>query len=161
MVEAAAPRPPVPVPATMAVSAFEPLSIVMVWPAPKPTEFAIGMTVAPALVEAPTTVAPAVPTVAIVAISVIAPVSITIVWPGLKSATLATLILVAPTLEPFGKVVAAWTRKSAQLLSVSAPSGNRPALRLWSAVGPPRPPGPTLAGEAARQPLCPDPEAPW
>ena len=36
-VEAPVPRPPLPVPATMAVSAFDPLSIVMVWPAPKPT----------------------------------------------------------------------------------------------------------------------------
>ena len=78
----------------------------------------------------PTVVAPAVPTVAMTAVSRFAPVSIMIVWPAAKSATLATLILVAPAAEAAGSVVAACNRKSVQLLSVSGPSGKRPALRL-------------------------------
>ena len=116
--------------ATTAVSWFAPLSMVMVWPALKPIALATGITVAPTSVAAPTVVAPAVPTVAMTAVSRFAPVSIMIVWPAAKSATLATLILVAPAAEAADRVVAGCIRKSVQLLSVSAPSGKRPALLL-------------------------------
>jgi hypothetical protein len=51
------------------------------------------------------------------------------VRPALKLATLATLMLFAPGSEAAVIVVAGCTRKSSQLLSVSCPSGNRPALR--------------------------------
>src|SRR5271169_1669381 len=102
----------------------------MVWPAVKPAPLAIGMTVAPTSVAVPTVVAPAVPTVAMTADSRFAPVSIIIVWPAAKSATLATLILVAPAAEAADRVVAGCNRKSVQLLSVSRPSGKRPALLL-------------------------------
>ena len=71
----APPLPPV-AETTTAVSWFAPLSMVMVWPALKPTAPATGITVAPASVAAPTVVAPAVPTVAITAVSWFAPVSI-------------------------------------------------------------------------------------
>ena len=43
---------------------------------------------------------------------------------------LVTLRLVAPAGEEVDKVATACVRKSVQLLSVSAPSGNRPALEL-------------------------------
>src|ERR1017187_5834878 len=124
------PRPPLPpaVEATTAVSWFAPLSMAMVWPAVKPIPLATGITVAPTLVAAPTVVAPAEPTVAMTAVSRFEPVSIVIVWPGPKSATLATLMLVAPSAEAADRVVAGCNRKSVQLLSVSAPSGKRPAL---------------------------------
>ena len=49
-------------------------------------------------------------------------------------------------------------RKSAQLLSVSRPSGKRPALRL--APPPCPPPRPPVAGTTARQPLWPAPDTP-
>ena len=127
--------------ATTAVSRFAPLSMVMVWPALKPAALATGITVAPTSVAVPTVVPPAVPTVAMTAVSRFAPVSIMIVWPAPKSATLATLILFAPAAESAGRVVAACNRKSRQLLSVSAPSGKRPALLIGArlAAGPPRP----------------------
>ena len=111
--------------------------MVMVWPALKPIALATGITVAPAPVAAPTVVAPAVPTVAMTAVSRFAPVSIIIVWPAAKSATLATLILVAPAAEAADRVVAGCVRKSVQLLSVSRPSGKRPALLLAAARGRP------------------------
>ena len=138
--------------------------MVMVWPAVKPAALATGITVAPTLVAAPTVVAPAVPTVAMTAVSRFAPVSIIIVWPAAKSATLATLMLVAPAAEAAGRVVAGCNRKSVQLLSVSAPSGKRPALR-WGvlaagAPGPPKPPRPA-PGAGTRQPLSPAPEVAW
>ncbi len=134
------PLPPPVVAATTAVSRFAPLSMVMVWPALKPAALATGITVAPTSVAAPTVVAPAVPTVAMTAVSRFAPVSIIIVWPAAKSATLATLILVAPAAEAADRVVAGCNRKSVQLLSVSRPSGKRPALLLG-----------VLAADAARR----------
>jgi hypothetical protein len=76
-----------------------------------------------------TIVPPGVPTVAMTAVSRFAPVSITIVWPTLKS-TLLTLMLFAPTTESAERVEAVCKWKSPQLLSVSAPSGKRPALLL-------------------------------
>src|ERR1035437_8253059 len=161
------PRPPLPPPvveATTAVSWFAALSMVMVWPAAKPAPLATGITVAPTLVAAPTVVAPAVPTVAMTAVSKLAPVSIIIVWPAPKSATLATLILFAPAAEAADRVLAGCNRKSVQLLSVSRPSGKRPAL-LWGglaarAAGPPPQP-PPQPGVGTRQPLSPAPEAAW
>src|ERR1035437_3301411 len=167
-----APAPPLPGPpplppvvaATTAVSWFAPLSMVMVWPALKRAPLATGTTVAPTWVAAPTVVAPAVPTVAMTAVSRLAPVSIIIVWPAPKSATLATLILFAPAAEAADRVLAGCNRKSLQLLSVSRPSGKRPAL-LWGvlaagAAGPPKPPRPA-PGVGTRQPLSPAPEAAW
>src|SRR5690348_11712331 len=102
--------------------------MVMVWPKLKPVALATGITVAPTPVAVATVVAPAVPTVAMMAVSSFAPVSILIVWPAENSATLATLILVAPLAEGADKVVAGVVRKSVQLLSLSRPSGKRPAL---------------------------------
>src|ERR1017187_7860394 len=162
-----APTPPLSPPvveATTAVSWFAPLSMVMVWPAAKPAPLATGITVAPTLVAAPTVVAPAVPTVAMTAVWRFAPVSIIIVWPAPKSATLATLILFAPAAEAADRVLAGCNRKSLQLLSVSRPSGKRPAL-LWGvlaagAPAPPKPPRPA-PGVGTRQPLSPAPEAAW
>ena len=86
-----------------------------------------------------------------------APASIVIVWPGAKSATLVTLMLVAPAVEAADRVVAGCTRKSVQLLSVSAPSGKRPTLRLACAgAAPPRPPPcPPATGAGTRQPALP------
>src|SRR3954464_9333892 len=103
---------------------------------------ATGIAVAPISVAVPTVVPPGVPTVAMVAVSRFSPVSIIIVWPASKSVTLTTLILFAPADEAVGIVVAVCSRKSRQLLSVSAPSGKRPALRAVAAPapGPPRPP---------------------
>ena len=118
--------------------------MVMVWPALKPVALATGITVAPASVAVRTVVAPAVPTVAMTAVSRFAPVSIMIVWPASKPSTLATLILVAPAAEAVDRVVAACVRKSVQLLSVSAPSGKRPALVLVAAGA--NGPKPTRAG---------------
>src|ERR1700759_5619958 len=112
--------------AMIAVSAFAPVSIVIVSPARKPIAEATGMMVAPAAVAAAAVVAPAVPTVAITAVSLAAPVSMVIVWPGLKPSKLLTLILVAPVAVATERVAAAWVEKSPQLLSVSAPSGKRP-----------------------------------
>jgi hypothetical protein len=91
--------------------------------------------VAPAAVSALTVVAPAVPTVAISAVSRFAPESIRTVSPGLKPSTLATLILVAPATEAKDRVVAGDVTKSLQLLPVSAPSGNRPALVFDALAG--------------------------
>src|SRR5262249_6521539 len=109
---------------------------------------------------APAGVAPAVPTVAMTAVSRSAPVSIRIVWPATKSATLATLMLVAPAAEAAGKVVAGCNRKSVQLLSVSTPSGKRPALLLMAtAAAPGRPKPPAAPGVGMRQLRCPAPEA--
>jgi hypothetical protein len=74
--------PPLPPPAldtTVVVSAFAPLSMVMLWPAMKPVTLATVITVAPALVPAPIVVAPAVPTAAITAVSASALVSIVII----------------------------------------------------------------------------------
>ena len=59
--------------ATTAVSSFAPVSIVIVWPALKPTALATGTTVAPTSVAAATVVAPGVPTVAMTAVSTFAP----------------------------------------------------------------------------------------
>ena len=123
----APPLPPV-VETTTAVSRFAPLSIAMVWPALKPAAPATGITVAPTLVAAPTVVAPPVPTVAMTAVSRLAPVSIMIVCPAAKSVTPATLILLAPAADAADRMVAGCNRKSVQLLSVSRPSGKRPAL---------------------------------
>jgi hypothetical protein len=81
-------------------------------------------------VEVGIVVAPAVPTVAMTAVSEFEPESIRIVWPERKPSVLVTLILVASAGEAADKVAAACVRKSVQLLSVSAPSGNRPALVL-------------------------------
>src|SRR5215472_9591340 len=120
--------------------------MVMPWPALKPNALTTGIVVAPTLVAALEVVAPAVPTVAITAVSRLAPVSTVIVWPAAKSVTLAILILVAPAADAADSVVAGCSRKSVQLLSVSKPSGKRPAL-LWGvatgeAAGPPPRPGP-------------------
>ena len=96
------------------------------------------------------------------AVSWFAPVSITIVWPAAKSATLATLILFAPAADGAARVVAVCNRKSLQLLSVSAPSGKRPALLIGRSSraaaarrSHPRPPAP---GAATRQPFAPAPD---
>jgi hypothetical protein len=124
----APPLPPV-VATIRAVSSFGPLSMVTVWPAVKPMPPATGINEVPAVVAAVVVVAPAVPTEAIVAVSAFAPPSIVTVWPGAKSVTAATLILVAPASDAAASVVAGWSLKSLQLLSVSAPSGKRPALR--------------------------------
>src|SRR5450755_1219949 len=104
--------------------------MVMVWPGLKPITPATGITDAPTSVPAPSVVAPAVPTVAITAVSRFAPASILIVWPALKPATLATLILAAPAAAAADKAVVGSVTKSVQLLSVSTPSGKRPALVL-------------------------------
>jgi hypothetical protein len=122
--------------ATIAVSAVALLPMVMVWPSRKPTAPATGMTVAPAAVLIATVVAPAVPTVAMTAVSRFAPVSIMIFWPASKPSTLSTLMLVAPATDAADRVAAAWVKKSLQLLSVSAPSGKRPAL---VSIAPPAP----------------------
>src|ERR1039458_8423820 len=102
--------------------------------------------------------------VAMTAVWRFAPVSIIIVWPAAKSATLATLILVAPAAEAADRVVAGCNRKSVQLLSVSRPSGKRPALLSGAlaagAAGPPKPPRPE-PGVGTRQPLSPDPDVAW
>lgn len=117
---------------TTAVSEFAPSSIVIVWPFVKPVTLCAGRIVAPTAVEARNVVAPAVPTVERIADSAFAPESMRIVWPGRKPAVLATLMLVAPRSEGADKDAAACVRKSVQLLSVSAPSGNRPALVLMA-----------------------------
>src|SRR5437868_3089589 len=135
--------------------------MVMAWLTVKPNALATGITVALALVAEPTVVAPAVPAVAMTALSRSAPVSIRIVWPAPKSATLATLMLVAPTAEAAGKAVADCNKKSLQLLSVSAPSGNRPALLLITTAAAPGRPPPAAPGVGARQPLIPAPEMAW
>src|SRR5208283_3712004 len=108
-----------------------------------------------------TVVAPAVPTVAITAVSKSAPVSIMIVWPASKPATLATLMLVAPLPEGVDRMVAACNRKSLQLLSLSTPSGKRPALVLVPPAAANSPKSPTEPGTGTKQPLCPSPEAAW
>src|SRR5215813_7525505 len=93
------------------------------------------------------------------AVSWFAPLSMVMVWPAIKSATLATLMLVAPAAEAAGKLVAGCNRKSVQLLSVSTPSGKRPALLLIAtAAAPGRPKPPAAPGVGTRQPLCPAPE---
>ena len=120
--------------ATTAFSEFAPLSIVMVWPPLKPTALARGITFAPAAVAALTVVAPAVPTAAMSAVSRFAPVSIRIVSPGSNPSTLATLTLVAPDADEADSMVADAVMKSSQLLSVSRPSGKRPALVLDAEV---------------------------
>src|SRR5262245_59278772 len=118
------------------------------------------MAVAPVVEAVATVVPPAVPTVAMTAVSRLAPVSIMMVCPAEKSATLATLMLGSPAARAIGRLVADWTRKSAQLLSVSAPSGRRPELLLLAPANPPppRPPPPPPrppppAGAGAVQPL--------
>ena len=133
--------------ATTAVSEFAPLSIVMVWPFLKPVALAAGRTVAPTSVAVRTVVAPAVPTVAMTAVSRFAPVSIMTFWPASKPSTLVTLMLVAPAAEAVDRVAAACVTKSVQLLSVSAPSGKRPALVL---VAPGRA-GPLIMAPAGRR----------
>src|SRR5437899_7397221 len=115
---------------TTAVSEFDPPSIVIVWPLLKPVALAAGRTVAPVSVEVRNVVAPAVPTVERIAVSAFAPESIRIVWPGRKPSVLETLMLVAPASEAADKEAAACVEKSAQLLSVSEPSGKRAALVL-------------------------------
>src|ERR1043166_6418003 len=157
-----APPLPPPVAATAAVSWFAPLSIVMVWPGLNPNAPATGIAVAPAVVAAGAVGLPAGPPDAMGAVSWFAPVSIVIVWPAAKSATPATLILVAPAAAPAGRVVAGCTRKSAQLLSVSTPSGKRPALRCgMRAPCPPKPPRPPPApGGGTRHPPSPIPDTP-
>src|ERR1700733_9806043 len=106
----------------------------MVWPGLKPVTPATGITVAPTSEAVPTVVAPAVPTVTITAVSRFAPASILIVWPEPKPATLATLILVAPAADAADNAVVGSVKKSVQLLSVSTPSGKRPALVLEAAT---------------------------
>jgi hypothetical protein len=133
---------------TTAVSEFAPVPMAMDSPGMKPIVVATGMTVAPAAVADSNVLAPAVPTVAMTADSKFVPVSTMIFWPGVSPSTLATLRLVAPIAEADARGAAAWIAKSAQLLSVSAPSGKRPALR----------PGP---GAGTRQPLCVGPEMAW
>ena len=99
------------------------------------------------------------------AVSAFAPVSIVIVCPATKSATLATLMLVAPAADATGRMVAACTRKSVQLLSrvgavreaARAPVG-RVAGRGERRTGPK--PAPE-AGVGTRQPLCSAPDTPW
>src|SRR6185312_8037811 len=98
-----------------------------------PVALATGITVAPAAVAVPTVEAPAVPTVAITPVSRFAPESILTDWPALKPATLATLMLFAPAAEAANNAVVGSVKKSVQLLSVSAPSGKRPALVLEAA----------------------------
>src|SRR5262249_56592248 len=104
------------------------------------------------------------PTGAMPGVSTVARGSTVIVGPAAKSATLATLMLVAPASEAAESVVAGCSRKSVQLLSVSAPSGKRPALRCGvltaGAAGPPKPPRPG-PGVGTRQPLSPAPQAAW
>src|SRR5258708_5144077 len=114
----------------MAVSEFAPSSMEIVCPFAKPVTLSAWRTVAPTPAEAVNVVAPAVPTVGRTAVSRFAPESIRIFWPGRKPSVLVTLRLVAPAGEAADKVAAAWVRKSVQLLSVSAPSGNRPVLVL-------------------------------
>src|ERR1700682_1748190 len=117
---------------TTAVSEFAPSSIVIVWPLPKPVTLTAGRRVAPASVEVRTVVAPAVPTAAMTAVSVFAQESIWTVWPGRKPSVLATLMFVAPAADVADKDAAACVEKSVQLLSLSSPSGNRPALVLMA-----------------------------
>ena len=74
-----------------------------------------------------------------------------IVSPAAKSAMLATLILFAPAAEASGRVVAVCNRKSRQLLSVSAPSGKRPALRLGALAGRTARPAETTTARAGRR----------
>lgn len=146
--------------ATIAVSRFAPLPIVMLWPGPKPIALATGRAVAPALVSLRTVVPPAVPTVAMEAVSRFSLKSIITIWPAERSATLATLILFVPAAESAARVIAVCTRKSRQLLPVSAPSGNRPALLIGAFPEPSRPKGPLGAlGEGTLQPLPGD--SPW
>src|SRR3954451_3208973 len=98
--------------------------------------------------------APAVPIVSMTAVSRFSPVSTLIVWPAEKSVTLGTLMLVEPAAAPVGRVVTGCTRKSLQLLSVSSPSGKRPALLLLAETGEeagPKPPAD--AGAGTRQPF--------
>src|SRR5882757_8784516 len=119
---------------TTAVSEFAPSSMEMVWPLLKPVTLAVGRTVAPTPVEALNVVAPAVPTVAMIAFSRFAPESIRIACPGRKPSILVTLMLVARAGEVADKVATACVRKSLQLLSLSAPSGNRPELVFVATV---------------------------
>lgn len=148
--------------ATVAVSLFPPSSIVIDSPALKPIGLATGITVAPSAVAELTVVAPAVPTVEMTAGSALAPESTVIAWPAVKPATLATLMFVAPAAAPAGKVVAGCTMKSVQLLSVSAPSGKRPALLLVADAAKAAGPKPPLAiGEVTKQPSFPVPEVAW
>ena len=84
----------------------------------------------PTPVEVRNVVAPAVPTAEMATVSTFTPESIRIAWPEWKPSVPETLMLVAPAAEVADKVAAACVRKSVQLLSVSAPSGNRPALAL-------------------------------
>jgi hypothetical protein len=68
----------------------------------------------------------------------------------------------APAGAAAESVLADCNRKSSQLLSVSAPSGNRPALLLVPPAAAAAGPGPRPdPGEATRQPPCPAPEAAW
>src|SRR3954447_26297864 len=89
----------------------------------------------PAGMALPVVEAPAVPIVSITAVSRFSPVSTLIVWPAEKSVMLGTLTFVAPAAEPIGRAVAGCTRKSVQLLSLSNPSGKRPALLLPAETG--------------------------
>src|SRR3954469_17318594 len=159
----APPLPPA-IEATTAVSGVGPLLSVIICPGLKPSALETGSTVAPTPLAADSVVAPDVPTVAITAVSTLAPASMVIVWPTAKSATLSTLRLVAPARDAAESVVAGCNRKSLQLLSVSAPSGKRPALRCGvltaGVAAPPNPPRP-LPGVGTRQPLSPAPDLPW
>src|SRR6476659_213858 len=119
--------------AITAVSEFVPLSIVMVWTLLKPAALATGIADAPTAVAVPTIEPPAVPTVEMTPVSRFAPESILMLWPALKPATLETLILVAPAADAADNAVVGSVTKSVQLLSVSAPSGKRPALVLEAA----------------------------
>ena len=92
------------------------------------------MAIAPRAVAVRSVVAPAVPIVSIVAVSRSGPESMRIESPAAKPSAPATLMLVAPATEATGRVVAAWVRKSAQLLAVSAPSGKRPVLAVVAAA---------------------------
>ena len=115
--------------------------------------------VTPAVVEVSVIVPPAVPTAAMTAFSRFIPVSIRIVSPVAKRSTLETLILVVPASDGTDRMVAGEVVKSAQLLSVSWPSGKRPVLVLGAEADASGPNPPAKPGAAAKQPLLSTPES--
>src|SRR5690348_1643157 len=119
--------------------------MLMLCPGVKPLVLATGIAFAPSSVAAPVVVPPAVPTAAMTAVSRFAPVSIWIVWPGSRPSTAVTLTFVAPDFEAPDKLVAGDVTKSVQLLSVSAPSGKRPALVFEAAAAAAKGPKPLAA----------------
>src|SRR3954451_4508166 len=136
--------------------------MVIRWSVLKPNTLATGMVVVPTGMALPMVEAPAVPIVSITALSRFSPVSMLILSPTEKSSTFGTLMFFAPAAEPVGRLVAGCTRKSVQLLSVSMPSGKRPALLLLAETGEDagaKPPD--EAGAGTRQPFFPVPEMAW